>query len=134
MSAQTVQNERMAALEKQIRLQTPVTNKQVAYLNDAIRARARVLLNEESVRDGRATTKLGNAIRKAVLMRYGISSLREVPRHEYNVALNQIGLWNDALTVWDVGKEAKDRAEASMAGAEPAAGVDGSATDAGQPD
>lgn len=126
-AAQSIQNERMAALEKQIRFQTPVTSKQVAYLNDAIRARARELLNAEGVREGLAEKKLGNAIRKAVLMRYGISWLREVPKHEYNVALSQIGLWNDAMTVWDAAKEARDRAEMAMAAAEQAAGMDGEA-------
>ena len=40
-SAQSVQNDRLEALEKQIRLQTLVTSKQVYYLNDAIRMRAR---------------------------------------------------------------------------------------------
>ena len=40
-AAQSIQNDRLEALEKQIRLQTPVNSKQVKYLNDAIRARAR---------------------------------------------------------------------------------------------
>lgn len=133
-ATQSIQNERMAALEKQIRLQTPVTPRQVTYLNDAIRARACELLNAEGVRDGLATKRLGNAIRKAVLMRYGISGLREVPKHEYSVALSQIGLWNDAMTVWDVAKEAKDRAEMALAAVEPAAGLDGNAPDEGQAD
>ena len=48
-SAQSVQNDRLEALEKQIRLQTLVTSKQVYYLNDAIRMRARELLDKRSV-------------------------------------------------------------------------------------
>lgn len=121
-AAQSVQNDRLEALEKQIRLQTPVSSKQVSYLNDAIRARARDLLDKRDVDDAKATVKLGNAIRKAVLSRYGISNLREVPKHEYNVALQQIGMWSDALTVRDVVKEARGRA----ASAEQPAGTDGS--------
>ena len=97
-AAQSVQNDRLEALEKQIRLQTPVS----------------------------ATVKLGNAIRKAVLSRYGVSGLREVPKHEYNVALQQIGMWSDALTVRDVVKEARKRAEL----AEQSSGVDGEETPA----
>ena len=125
-AAQSVQNDRLEALEKQIRLQTPVSGKQVSYLNDAIRARARDLLDKRDVDDSKATVKLGNAIRKAVLSRYGISGLREVPKHEYNVALQQIGMWSDALTVRDVVKEARKRAEL----AEQSSGVDGEKTPA----
>lgn len=129
-SAQSVQNDRLKALEMQIRLQTPVTGKQVSYINDAIRARARELLDKRQIDDAKATTKLGNAIRKAVLSRYGVSTLREVPKHEYNIALQQIGMWNDALTVRDVVKEARERADEMPAPAGRPAGVDGDATHA----
>lgn len=123
-AAQSVQNDRLEALEKQIRLQTKVDGKQVSYLNDAIKHKARELLDKRGIDDSKATVKLGNAIRKAVLKRYGISTLREVPKHEYNVALNQIDMWSDMLTVRDVAKEARIRAE-TPEHAEPAAGKDG---------
>lgn len=126
--AQSVQNDRLEALEKQIRLQTPVTGKQAAYLNDAIRQRARELLDKRGIDDAQAVRKLGNAIRKAVLSRYGIASLRELPRHEYGVAGDQVRLWSDALTIRDITKEVRDRA---MAGAEPAADPDGTERQAG---
>ena len=110
-SAQSVQNDRLEALEKQIRLQTLVTSKQVYYLNDAIRMRARELLDTRSVSDNKAITKLGNLIRKSVLARYGVSSLRDVPKHEYNVALSQIGMWNDILSVRTVAAQFRNNAE-----------------------
>lgn len=110
-SAQSVQNDRLEALEKQIRLQTLVTSKQVYYLNDAIRMRARELLDKRSVGDKKAITKLGNLIRKSVLARYGVSSLRDVPKHEYNVALSQIGMWNDILSVRTVAAQFRNNAE-----------------------
>ena len=110
-SAQSVQNDRLEALEKQIRLQTLVTSKQVYYLNDAIRMRARELLDKRSVSDNKAITKLGNLIRKSVLARYGVSSLRDVPKHEYNVALSQIGMWNDILSVRTVAAQIRNNAE-----------------------
>ena len=113
-AAQTVQNDRLEALEKQIRLQTPVTGKQVTYLNDAIRAKARLLLDKWEIDDKKAVTKLGNAIRKAVLSRYGIANLREIPKHEYNVAMTQIDIWNDALTVRDIVKDARNRSAEQM--------------------
>ncbi len=112
-SAQSIQNDRLEALEKQIRLQTPVSSKQVTYLNDAIRSRSRELLDKREIDDKKAVTKLGNQIRKAVLSRYGISSIREIPKHEYNVALSQISMWNDALVVRDVVKDARNRMEGS---------------------
>ena len=110
-SAQSIQNDRLEALEKQIRLQTPVTSKQVTYMNDAIRQRARALLDKKGIDDKKATTKLGNAIRKAVLSRYVISSLREIPKHEYGVAMSQIEIWSDVLTVRDIAKETRKRTE-----------------------
>lgn len=112
-SAQSIQNDRLEALEKQIRLQTPVSSKQVTYLNDAIRSRSRELLDKREIDDKKAVTKLGNQIRKAVLSRYGISSLREIPKHEYNVALSQVSMWNDVLVVRDVVKDARNRMEGS---------------------
>ena len=110
-AAQSVQNDRLEALEKQIRLQTPVTSKQVTFLNDAIRQRARVLLDKKGIEDKKAVTKLGNAIRKAVLARYGIGNVREIPKHEYSVAMSQVEMWNDVLTVRDVAKEAREKVE-----------------------
>lgn len=109
-AAQAIQNDRLEALEKQIRLQTPVSAKQAGYLNAAIRQRARELLDKRDIDDKKAVTKLTGAIRRAVLARYGVAGLREIPRHEYSVALDLIGMWNDALTVRDVVKEARARA------------------------
>lgn len=120
--AQMVISNRMEALEKQIRLQTPITPKQAQYLNEAIRNKAREMLDKRDLScDKWAITKLGNAIRKDVLARYGISGLREIPRHEYQVAMNQIGMWGNALVFRDIVREARERAEH----AGQAAGVDG---------
>lgn len=111
-ASQAVQNNRLEALEKQIRLQTPVTAKQAQYLNDAIRTKARELLDKRELSgDKWAVTKLGNAIRKDVLARYGVAGLREIPRHEYQVAMNQIGMWSNALVIRDVAREARERNE-----------------------
>lgn len=107
---QKVQTDRMEALEKQIRLNTLVTPTQSRYLNDAIRKRAKEILNKKGcIDDKKAVTKLSAAIRKAVLSRYGIASLNEIPKHEYSVAMQQIDTWNDAMTVMSVAREAKGR-------------------------
>ena len=111
-SAQSVQNDRLEALERQIRLQTPVTGKQVKYLNDAIRMRARALLEKRGLHDDKkAVTALSGHIRKAVLARYGVSNMREIPRHEYGVAMSQVEMWNDMLSVHDVARAAQRRTE-----------------------
>lgn len=125
---QKVQNDRLEALEKQIRLNTPVTNQQVKYLNDAIKGRARELLAKREIEDATAIKKLGNAIRKSVLARYGIGTMREIPKHEYPVAMNQIGMWNDVLIVLDFAREARRRAEENSDAGQPAAGLDGGKT------
>lgn len=111
-SAQMAQNQRLEALEKQIRLQTPITPKQAAYLNDAIRQKSRETLDKRGLADDKkAVTRLGNAIRRDVLSRYGVAGLREIPRHEYQVAMNQINIWNNALVIRDIVKEARERTE-----------------------
>lgn len=111
-ATQTIQNDRLEALEKQIRLQTPITSKQAQYLNDAIRSKARELLDKRGLADDKkAVTKLGNAIRKDVLAREGIAGIREIPRHEYQVAMNQIEMWSKARTIMDVAREARERGE-----------------------
>ena len=111
---QKVQSDRMEALEKQIRLNTPATPGQVKYFNAEISRRARELLakrDEGLENDDKAVKSLSRAIRKAVLTRYGVGALHDIPRCEYNVVITQIGMWNDALCVRDVMREARNRAQ-----------------------
>ena len=114
-TSQDVIRNRMEALEKQVRLQTPVTDRQARYLADAARAKARELLDKKQIYDKKAITKLAGLIKKSVLARYGIGSLRETPRCEYSVAMSQIETWNSALTVLDIVREARARAEENHA-------------------
>lgn len=108
---QKIQSDRMEALEKQIRLNTPVTPAQVKHLQAEIRKRARDLLSKKSLEnDPKAVNKTAASIRKAVLTRYGVAALNEIPRHEYSITMNQIDTWNDTLVMLDVAREAKKRA------------------------
>lgn len=112
-ATQAVVNDRLEALEKQIRLQTPISNKQVTYLNYAIRQRSREHLSKRNLDgDKKAVSKLGNRVRKSILSRYGVATLREIPKHEYLVAMSQIETWNDLITILDVVKEARERENA----------------------
>lgn len=136
-STQKIQAERMAELEKQIRLNTPVSKQQEKYLNDAMRTKARELLFKRGIEDDKAARKLAAAIKKSVLARYGITTMREIPKHEYSVAMSQINLWNDAMCVRDAVKEARGRDESKridVGHPEPAAGMDGRPPDAGTAD
>ena len=110
-TSQDVIRNRMEALEKQVRLQTPVTDRQARYLADAARSKARELLDKKQIDDQKAITKLAGLIKKSVLIRYGKGSLRELPQCEYSVAMSQIDTWNNAMAVLDIVREARARAE-----------------------
>lgn len=106
-----IMNARITDLEKQMRLQKPVSKSQENYINDVIRKRARELLDGKGCADDRkAVTKLGGAIRKSILSRYGVSSLREAPAYDYETALEQVSGWNDLLILKEITKEARERA------------------------
>ena len=116
-AAQQMTSQRIAELEKRVRLQTPMSKTQEKYINDAIRTRARELLDGRGLaEDKKAITRVAGAIRKSVLARYGVSSLREAPAYDYETALKQVGIWNDALRIRDAVREAEKRTKAPEGG------------------
>ena len=124
-AAQQATSERIAALEKRVRLQTPLSKAQENCINSTIRTRARELLDPHGFsEDRKAVTKLCGIIRKSVLARYGVGSLREAPAYDYDTAMKQVDMWNDRIVLRGVEKEARLRAEAALAQAEPAADGD----------
>lgn len=112
-TSQDVIRNRMEALEKQVRLQTPVTDRQARYLADMAREKARELLDKRGIADGKAVTKLAGLIKRTSWPGTAPEACREVPRCEYNVAMNMISTWNSVLLVADIVKEARARAEAN---------------------
>ena len=110
-TAQDVMRNRLEALEKESRLNTPVTDTQARYLAAAAKDKAVDILSRKGVTDKKAVTKLAGMIRKAVLQRYGKGSLREIPRCEYGVAMSQIESWNKATEVARIVFEARARQE-----------------------
>ena len=114
-ASQDVMRNRMEALEKQVRLSTPVTDRQARYLADAARVKSRELLDKKGVDDKKSITKLAGLIKKSVLKRYGVGSLREIPRCEYTVAMSQIEAWNSAFMVLDIVREARANTEGNHA-------------------
>ena len=125
-AAQQLTSQRIADLEKRVRLQTPMSRTQEKYIGDAIRARARELLEAKGFADDKkAVMKLSGAIRRSVLTRWGVGSLREAPAYDYETALKQISMWNDLMAVRDTVKEARKRNEACVDAAQPSACMDG---------
>ena len=111
-ATQQMMTQRISDLEKQVRLKTPMSKAQERYINDTIRAKARELLETKGFsEDKKAVSKLGGHIRKSVLARYGVDSLREAPAYDYETALDQVKCWYDPLGIRDVVKEARKRAE-----------------------
>lgn len=109
-ATQQMMSSRISELEKQVRLKTPFSRTQEKCANDAIRQRARELLDPKGyAEDRRTVTKLAGTIRKSVLTRYGISSLREAPAYDYETVLKQVAIWNDLLTVRSIVREAREK-------------------------
>lgn len=86
-------NERMASLEREVRLLTKVTPAQANAINEAIRQRAAELC--EIYRAQGCEKATANAIRRAVRLTTGTNSVRELPRCEYGVAMEQVRMWDD---------------------------------------
>jgi len=129
-ATQQMMSTRISDLEKQVRLKTPMSRAQERCINDAIRGRARELLDGKGYADDpKAMRKLTGLIRKNVLTRYGVDSLREAPAYDYETALEQVKLWNDLPALRDVVKEARKREEAALALAEQSACEDGAASE-----
>lgn len=108
---QDVMRNRLEALERESRLNTPCTPTQARYLANAARGKAAEILGRKEINDRKAVTKLAGMIRKSVLERYGKPNLQEIPRCEYGVAMSQIESWNKATDVAKIVLEAQARQE-----------------------
>lgn len=86
-------NERMSALESQVRLLTKVTPAQVSAINAAMRERAKELC--ELYRMTGSEKGVTNAIRKELKLLSGVSSVKELPRCEYQLMLERVRAWED---------------------------------------
>lgn len=90
-------NERMASLEREVKLLTKVTPAQAGAINEAIRVRAAELC--EAYRAQGCERAAANAIRRAVRLTTGTNSVRDLPRCEYSVAMEQVRMWDDRKTM-----------------------------------
>lgn len=97
-------NDRMAALEQQVRLLTKVTPAQARELNAAMRTRAEQLCAGDRRLAG-SEKALTNAIRRDVRLATGVQSMRELARCDYAVTLRRIQMWDDPDVVRSMRKK-----------------------------
>jgi hypothetical protein len=93
-------NETMLQLQRQVRLLEKVTPAQASALNRAIRERAMELCAIYMIPG--ADKAVAAAIRKAVKLRFGATTAKDLPRCEYEVAMAQIQGWDDYKTMKDI--------------------------------
>lgn len=90
-------NERMTALEKQVRMLEKVTPGQAAALNAAIRERAATVCAEYRMTG--MEKQAAAAIRKSVRLATGAHSAREIARCDYKPICDLIGTWDEYRTM-----------------------------------
>jgi len=105
-SAVNSMNGRMESIEKQIRLNTPLTPAMASYLTGAIRAKAKEIADKHAGGNTRARTIIAREIRKELFVQYGVSDMRSIPRHEYEVAMERVGMMRWTLKLSDTVKAA----------------------------
>ena len=86
-------NERMGALEREVRMLTKVTPAQAT----AIRERAAALCL--SYRAIGCEKQAAAAIRKAIRQTMGAQAVRELPRCQYEIVMKQVAMWDDYKTM-----------------------------------
>lgn len=87
--------ESMEQLRRQVRLLEKVTPAQATSINRAIRDRATEICTIYMVRGDQGEKLAAAAIRKAVKLQFGAGSVKEVPRCDYEIALEQVRTWDD---------------------------------------
>ena len=90
-------NERMGALEREVRMLTKVTPAQATAINAAIRERAAALC--ASYRATGCEKQAAAAIRKAIRQTMGAQAVRELPRCQYEIVMKQVAMWDDYKTM-----------------------------------
>ena len=86
-------NERMAALEQQVRMLEKVTPSQASDLNAAIRQRAAAACQEYRMTG--MEQQVGTAIRKTVRLATGARSIREIARCDYKPVRELVDTWDE---------------------------------------
>ena len=85
--------ENVEQLRRQVRLLEKVTPAQASAINRAIRERAAEICGLYMAAGGEKLA--ATAIRKAVRLQFGAGTTKEIPRCDYEIALEQVRGWDD---------------------------------------
>lgn len=85
--------EAMESLRRQVRLLEKVTPGQATAINRAIRERAQELCGVYGAKGGEK--KAAAEIRRSVKLQFGAVTARDIPRCDYEVAMEMIKGWDD---------------------------------------
>lgn len=102
-----VTNDRMDALEKEVRRLTKVTPAQATAINQAIKQRASELCQQRRAEG--CERLISGAIRKSLKLGCGIGNVRELPRGDFALAMQRIQAWDDYRLIRDI--KAKEAAK-----------------------
>lgn len=97
--------ESMEQLRRQVRLLEKVTPAQAAAINRAIRERAVEICSIYLVRDDRGPKLAAAAIRKAMRLQFGIRTANEIPRCDYQVAMDMVQSWDEYKIMMEIRKK-----------------------------
>lgn len=100
------QNDRLASMERKISALEKVTPAQAGELGRRITARADELA--ESYRISGGEKQLAAAIRRAVKVETGVSSLKSISRCDWKIVLELIGSWDDYSVVREIKKQIRE--------------------------
>lgn len=91
-------SERMERMEKEFSRMIPLTSAQEKDVQTRIREKAEEICILYGLPMAAKRT-IGHGLRSQVKHRLGVSSIREIPRIDYELALEEIELWDDYQTV-----------------------------------
>ena len=94
--------ESMEQLRRQVRLLEKVTPAQASAVNKAIRERATEICALYVIRDDRGEKLAAAAIRKAVKLQFGAGAVKEIPRCDFEIALEAVRKWDDYKAMKDI--------------------------------
>lgn len=101
--------ESMEQLRRQVRLLEKVTPAQASAINRAVRERAAEICAIYMVRGDQDKGKklAAAAIRKALRLQFGIGSPKEIPRCDYEIALETARTWDDYTAMKKIREKVK---------------------------
>lgn len=85
--------QQMSALAREVHMLTKVTPGQAKALNDAIRERAAEICTAYRIDSGEK--RVSAEIRKTIRVSFGITGTRDLPRGDWQTALQVIRTWDD---------------------------------------